>query len=83
MHKLGAMGLTSVLIEGGAEVNASALKSRIVDKVMFFVAPIIIGGRDAPGAVSGKGIENLEDALRVKKLAVRHIGTDMLLEGYL
>ena len=83
MRKLGDQGLTSVLIEGGGEVNASALKSRIVDKVMFFVAPIIIGGRNTPGAVAGKGIENLDEALKVKKLTVRQIGPDFLLEGYL
>lgn len=83
MRWLGEKGLTSVLIEGGAEVNASALKSNIVDKIMFFVSPLVIGGRDAPSAVAGKGIEDLKHALRVKNLSVRKIGQDLLLEGYL
>ena len=75
--------MTSVLIEGGAEVNAGALKSKIVDKIMFFVAPLIIGGRSAPCVVAGKGIEDLKDALRIKSLSVRKVGRDLLLEGYL
>ncbi|MBI4389295.1 MAG: bifunctional diaminohydroxyphosphoribosylaminopyrimidine deaminase/5-amino-6-(5-phosphoribosylamino)uracil reductase RibD [Nitrospinae bacterium] len=83
LRRLGEMGLTSVLIEGGSEVNASALEERIVDKIMLFAAPIVIGGRDAPGAVGGKGIESLRDAPSVKRLTVRRVGKDLLLEGYL
>lgn len=83
LRKLGEMELTSVLIEGGSEVNASALEAKVVDKVMFFVAPVVIGGRGAPGAVGGEGIESLRDAHPVKRLTVRRVGKDFLLEGYL
>ena len=83
LHRLGEQSLTHVLIEGGAEVNASALKAKLVDKIMFFVAPIIVGGRNAPGAVAGDGIDSLDDALKVKDLTLSKVGRDILLEGYL
>jgi len=75
--------ITSVLIEGGGEVNASALSAGIVDKVMVFVAPILIGGKDAPGPLGGKGIRHLKDAFKIKNMTVNPIGNDFLLEGYL
>jgi diaminohydroxyphosphoribosylaminopyrimidine deaminase/5-amino-6-(5-phosphoribosylamino)uracil reductase len=58
VEKLGKRGLTSLLIEGGGEVAASALAAGIVDKVIFFIAPKIIGGREAPTAVSGAGAKD-------------------------
>ncbi|MDA0691773.1 MAG: bifunctional diaminohydroxyphosphoribosylaminopyrimidine deaminase/5-amino-6-(5-phosphoribosylamino)uracil reductase RibD [Nitrospinae bacterium] len=83
MQTLGEKELTSVLIEGGGEVNASFLEAGLVDKVMVFVAPILIGGRDAPGPVGGNGISRLADALKIKNMTVSSIGNDWLLEGYL
>ena len=83
MQALGERELTSVLIEGGAEVNASALEAGLVDKVMVFVAPVLIGGREAPGPVGGNGVRCLEDALKIKNMTVSPIGNDWLLEGYL
>ncbi len=83
MQVLGEKELTSVLIEGGGEVNASALEAGLVDKVMVFVAPVLIGGRDAPGPVGGHGVRRLEEALKIKNMSVTPIGNDWLLEGYL
>ncbi|MBI4383092.1 MAG: bifunctional diaminohydroxyphosphoribosylaminopyrimidine deaminase/5-amino-6-(5-phosphoribosylamino)uracil reductase RibD [Nitrospinae bacterium] len=83
LRNLGEMELTSVLIEGGSEVNASAIEAKVVDKIMLFAAPVVIGGRGAPGAVGGEGIESLRDAHPVKRLTVRRVGKDFLLEGYL
>ncbi|GJL79967.1 MAG: riboflavin biosynthesis protein RibD [Nitrospinaceae bacterium] len=83
MQVLGERGLTSVLIEGGAEVNASALGAGLVDKVLVFVAPIFIGGRHAPGPVGGEGISRLAEAFKLKNLTVSPVGNDWLLEGYL
>ena len=83
MQALGCKGITSVLIEGGAEINASALKAGIVDKVMFFIAPKIIGGTDAPSPIGGKGIQRLTDAYDLRELSVRSINGDILVEGYL
>ena len=83
MQALGSQGITSVLIEGGAEVNASALKAGIVDKVMFFIAPKIIGGTDAPSPIGGKGIQRLAEARDLRELSVHSIDGDILVEGYL
>jgi diaminohydroxyphosphoribosylaminopyrimidine deaminase / 5-amino-6-(5-phosphoribosylamino)uracil reductase len=83
LQALGEKELTSLLIEGGGEVNASFLEMGLVDKVMVFVAPILIGGRDAPGPVGGKGVQRLEKALKIKSMTVNPVGNDWLLEGYL
>ena len=80
---LGCQGITSVLIEGGAEVNASALKAGIVDKVMFFIAPKIIGGTDAPSPIGGEGIQRLAEAHELHDVAIKSINGDILIEGYL
>ena len=80
---VGLTTMDSFLIEGGAEVYAGALKAGIVDKIVFFVAPIIIGGRDARGAVGGEGIEKIRQAYKIKNLTVVSVGNDLMLEGNL
>ncbi len=82
MRTLGDQDISSVLIEGGGEVNASALSAGIVDKVMVFIAPILIGGKGAPGPLGGKGVRHLKDAFKIKNMTVNQIGNDFLLEGY-
>jgi diaminohydroxyphosphoribosylaminopyrimidine deaminase/5-amino-6-(5-phosphoribosylamino)uracil reductase len=69
MEKLGKMEIASVLIEGGSSLNAHALEDGVVDKVMFFVAPIIIAGRESFPAIGGKTFKRLEDAYRIKDSA--------------
>jgi diaminohydroxyphosphoribosylaminopyrimidine deaminase/5-amino-6-(5-phosphoribosylamino)uracil reductase len=83
MKKLGEMDVTSVLIEGGSSLNAHALEDGIVDKIMFFIAPVIIGGRDSFPSVGGKTFKKLEEAYRIKKIMVKRIGEDFLIEGYI
>ena len=82
MRKLGQQGITSLMIEGGGEVNASVLKSGIVDKVVFFIAPILIGGTGAPSAVGGSGILKLKDAWRLRRVRTVVLGEDLMVEGY-
>ncbi len=83
MKKLGRMGITSVLIEGGSSLSAHALMGGVVDKVMYFIAPKIIGGRKSYPAVGGNTFKPLEKALMVKDMKVRRVGQDILIEGYL
>ena len=82
MKTLGARGITSVLVEGGGKVNASALASGIVDKAMCFIAPKFIGGKDAPGVLDGEGIKRLVDAPKLERLTITQLDCDLLIEGY-
>ncbi len=83
MQALGRREITSVLIEGGGEINAAALQAGIVDKLMFFVAPKLIGGKNAPGPIGGVGIVRLAEAFELRDVKTSHIGADFLIEGYL
>lgn len=78
---LAARGIQSVLIEGGGELLAGALRERLVDHVAFFIAPTLIGGRRAPSAVGGEGITTLKQALPLADVTYRRIGPDMLVEA--
>ncbi len=81
MGKLGQMEVMSVLLEGGAEVNASALKAGIVDKVMVFIAPKLIGGSGAPGPIGGAGIDKLSEAVSLTDISLDRVGEDILVTG--
>ncbi len=83
MEALGKRGVLSVIIEGGAEINASALREGVVDKVLVFLAPILIGGKSTPTAVGGDGIESLGQALRLHDVRIDRFDGDILVEGYL
>jgi diaminohydroxyphosphoribosylaminopyrimidine deaminase/5-amino-6-(5-phosphoribosylamino)uracil reductase len=82
MKMLARFGVTSVLIEGGAEVNASALKSGIVDKVVMFIAPTIMTGRDSLCSIGGISPEKLGHAIRLADVSSRFVGQDLMIEGY-
>jgi len=83
MFSLGRMGIDSVLLEGGSTIAFSALMSGIVDKVVSFIAPKIIGGAEAPSPVGGTGLPKMEDAVVVKDWSYRKMGADIMIEGYI
>ncbi len=83
MQKLGRLNITSVLVEGGSSLSSYCLEAGIVDKVMFFIAPKIIGGRDSFPAVGGKTFRKLTDAHRLRDLKTKRVGEDLLIEGYI
>ncbi len=83
MQELYKLEIDSVLLEGGGTLNASALELGIVDKAMFFIAPKIIGGKDAITPVEGKGIQSMSEALKLKNVSLSKFGEDILVEGYL
>ena len=82
LKELGERGIVSLLIEGGAELNASALKENIVDKALLFVAPLIIGGHKSPSFIGGSGVQKLKDAVRLKNIEAKKVGGDLMIEGY-
>lgn len=79
---LGQRSLQSLLVEGGANVAGNFLDAGLVDKVTFFVAPMIIGGREAPTAVGGKGAETLMHALELQDVEITLRGRDVEVTGY-
>lgn len=81
--ELGKREITSVLLEGGSSFNSYALQQEIVDKIMFFIAPKIIGGKDSFPAVGGKTFKRLKDAHNITDVKVKKIGDDILIEGYM
>lgn len=83
MIKLGELKVDSILLEGGATLNHSALEVGIVDKVLIYIAPKIIGGAKSKTPVGGNGIEKLKSAFKVKDLTVSMVGEDILLQGYI
>jgi len=81
--KLGEMGMMSLLLEGGSQLSGSFLDQRLIDKILLFLSPKLIGDPEAPGIFGGVGIASLKEAIAVKDLRVRKMGEDLLLEGYL
>lgn len=83
-QELGRRGLTSVLLEGGATVNAAALAAGLVQKIVCFVAPKLFGGGiAAPGPVAGQGVATPAEARYLKRVHVESIGDDAMITGYL
>jgi len=79
LKKLGSESVTSLLVEGGGEVNASFLLGGFAQRVAFFYAPKILGGRDARKGVAGDGARNLAEALQLREVEWRKLGGDLLL----
>lgn len=77
---LGDRGVTSLLIEGGAIVAAEALAAGIVDRVVLFVAPVLLGGDGVP-AIGGLGVARIADALRLVPTRICRVGDDLMVEG--
>lgn len=81
MTFLGEEQIDSVLLEGGATLNYSALKNRIVQEVVAFIAPKLIGGLTAKTPVGGEGIPHLEDAIHIKDVEFQSVGEDVMVKG--
>ena len=82
LKDLAGRSLQSVLVEGGATIAGEFLEAELVNKVTFFIAPKIIGGKNAPSAVGGAGIERMSDALELERTTVTQHGPDVEITGY-
>ncbi|HLZ68370.1 MAG TPA: dihydrofolate reductase family protein, partial [Dehalococcoidia bacterium] len=79
---LGQRGILTLLVEGGGRVLGSMFDLDLVDRVQAIIAPIIIGGEDAPTAVEGEGVEQMAHATRLVEVEVQQIGVDIIVQGY-
>ncbi len=82
MRRLGEMGICSLMIEGGSSLGASSLNDGVVDRVVFFIAPKIIGGKHSIPAIGGNAFRSLNDAFRIEGVKVSRIGQDIIIDGY-
>lgn len=82
LTSLGESGITSILAEGGGAVLGSLFDLNLVDKVVAFVSPVIIGGSLATSPVEGAGVASMNDALRLRDADVRRFGEDVAIIGY-
>ena len=82
MRLLGRREVTSLLVEGGPTLLGSLFDQRLVDKVVAFFAPLIVGGEAAPSAVGGVGAREMAEALRLQDVEYRQVGPDMTATGY-
>jgi diaminohydroxyphosphoribosylaminopyrimidine deaminase/5-amino-6-(5-phosphoribosylamino)uracil reductase len=79
LRELGQENVTHLLVEGGGEVNASFLLAGLAQRVAFFYAPKILGGHEARKAVGGAGVTRLEEIIRLREVAWKRLGPDLLL----
>lgn len=82
LEELGRRSIQSVLVEGGASLAGLILEAGLVDKVSFFVAPMIIGGQESPSAIGGAGAEAIGEAVQLENVEVRQHGHDVEITGY-
>ena len=82
LKALGEREITSVLVEGGGILLGSLFDHGLVDKVVAFIAPIIIGGAEAKAAVTGEGVDKVFDAVKLERVNVEKLGEDLMVSGY-
>ena len=80
---LGEHEITSVLVESGGTLLGSLFDNGLIDKVIAFIAPIIIGGKEAKTAVGGKGVDKVVDSLKLERVSVEKFGDDLMVSGYI
>ncbi len=82
LRELGRREIINVMVEGGSTLFASLFEQGLVDKVIAFIAPMIIGGKRANMAVGGEGVERIDQALRLNRVTVERFGDDVMISGY-
>jgi len=82
LRRLGDRGISTVLLEGGSELLGYAFDHSLVDKVLAFIAPMIIGGIEGRTAVGGQGALVVQDALHMERVEVKNFADNVLISGY-
>ena len=78
--RLGALGMQSILLEGGSHLAGAALRAGLIDRCLIFLAPKLVGGAGM-GLFAGEGVALMGDALRLEHMTVKRIGADLLVQG--
>ena len=82
-RQLGEAGMTNILVEGGSRVITSVIESRLADRAIIFIAPMIIGGEGAKPPVLGAGVSKINEAARITEITVQRFSDDIVIEGML
>lgn len=81
LKKLARLEITNILVEGGGALIGSLFDSNLVDRALFFIAPKIIGGKEAISSVMGRGVSRVDKAVKLKDVTIKRIDDDFLVEG--
>ncbi|TAN60661.1 bifunctional diaminohydroxyphosphoribosylaminopyrimidine deaminase/5-amino-6-(5-phosphoribosylamino)uracil reductase RibD [bacterium] len=81
LKKLARLEITNILVEGGGALIGSLFDSNLVDRVLFFIAPKIIGGKEAISSVMGRGVSRADKAVKLRDVTMKRIDDDFLIEG--
>jgi diaminohydroxyphosphoribosylaminopyrimidine deaminase / 5-amino-6-(5-phosphoribosylamino)uracil reductase len=81
LAQLGKRGVTSVLIEGGSTLNAAALRAKLVNHVVLYMAPTLMGGQDARAVIGDRSPRHLAQTMKLRNVIVRRLGDDVVVEG--
>ncbi len=79
--RLGQLGVTTLLVEGGSEINAAVLRGQLAQRLTCYVAPLLLGGQEAKGLIGGRSPRRLRDAVPLKNLRIEPVGRDMLIQA--
>ena len=81
LKKLARLQISNIIVEGGGTLIGSLFDERLVDKILFFISPKIIGGKDAVSSVMGTGVKRVDQAIKLRDLKIRHFGEDLLVQA--
>ena len=83
LRELGRRNIVTILVEGGGKLLGSFFDHKLVDKVCAFIAPVIVGGKEATSAVGGNGVDKIAGSLRLSQVSIKRFEDDILVSGYL
>lgn len=81
MKKLAALEISNILVEGGGTLSGALFDEGLVDRVLFFISPKIIGGKEAISSVMGRGVARVDKAVKLREVKLTRIGEDFLIEA--
>jgi len=81
LKKLARLQISNIMVEGGGTLIGSLFDERLVDKILFFISPKIIGGKDAVSSVMGNGVKRIDQAIKLRELKIRRFDEEFLIEA--